>query len=140
MTNKRQKTLTLEKKSWSTSSRDPKMKSNSCDINEWLNGLLLDVVTGSVHLQSPQLTEPLAARLALVRLLLVVDELVVTEVVLPAERLAARVAVVRTFVGVRSLVDHEVVGLGEVAGAVLADELFLCAFCAVAATGLILRV
>ena len=47
------------------------------------------------------------------------------EVVLPLEGLAARLAREGDVVLVRALVDHEVVGLGEAALAVLADELAL---------------
>lgn len=51
--------------------------------------------------------------------------LVVAEVVLASECLATDVTGERTFVCVRALVDQEVVGLGEVALAVLTDILFL---------------
>lgn len=50
---------------------------------------------------------------------------VLLEVVLPLEGLAARLAREGDVVLVRALVDHEVVGLGEAALAVLADELAL---------------
>ena len=75
-----------------------------------------------VHVEAARLAEPLAAVRALVRLVLGVDVLVVTEMVLPPEGLAADIAGERSLVRVRALVDHEVVGLGELAVAVLADE------------------
>lgn len=78
-----------------------------------------------VHGQGARLAESFAAIGALERLLLRVNVTVITQMVLPAERLAADVARVRTLVGVRALVDQQVVGLGELAVAVLTDELLL---------------
>lgn len=78
-----------------------------------------------VHSEGARLAESLATIGALEGLLLRVDVAVVPQVVLPPERLAADVTRVRTLVGVRALVDQQVVGLGELAVAVLADELLL---------------
>ena len=78
-----------------------------------------------VHRQCAGLAEALAALLALERLLFGVDVSVVPEMVLPAERLVADITVEGPLVGVGALVDEQVVGLGELAVAVLADEALL---------------
>ena len=68
------------------------------------------------------LAEPLATAGTVEGPGLGVRVLVVTEVVLTSERLATDITGERSLVRVRPLVDHEVIGLGELAVAVLADE------------------
>ena len=75
-----------------------------------------------VHRQGPALTEALVAFPALVRLVLGVDVLVVSQMVLSSEGFTTDVAREGSLVRVSSLVDHDVVGLGELSVAKLADE------------------
>mgnify|MGYP002049908675 CR=1 FL=1 len=76
----------------------------------------------SVDVKAAGLAEPLAAAGAVEGPGLGVRVLVVPEMVLPPEGLATDITGKGSFVRVGPLVDHEVVGLGELAVAVLADE------------------
>lgn len=78
-----------------------------------------------VHGERARLAETLAAVAALERLLLGVYVTVVAQMILSPECLAADVARVRPLIGVCAFVYEQVVRLGEVAVAVLADELLL---------------
>ena len=68
------------------------------------------------------LAEALVAVCTLVRLVLRVHKLVVTQMVLTAKRLAANVTRKRPFVGVGSFVDHKVVGFGKFTLAKFTDK------------------
>ena len=74
-----------------------------------------------VHFQRPRLTESLATVGTFERFLFQVDELVVSEVILPSERLTADITGIGSLVGVGSFVDQEIVGLGKLSFAILAD-------------------
>ena len=82
-------------------------------------------VDNPMHMIAACLAEALVAVRTLVRLVLRVHKLVVTQMVLTAKRLAAHVTRKRPFVGVRSFVDHKVVGFGEFTLAKFADKPFL---------------
>lgn len=78
-----------------------------------------------VDSQRARLTKALATVVALERLLFGMNVPMIPQMVLTSECLAADVTRVWTLVGVRSLVNEEVVGFGELAIAILADELLL---------------
>lgn len=85
-----------------------------------------------VYGKRARLAEAFAAIAALERLLLGVYVAVIAQVILSAECLAANVARIRPLIGVCAFVNEQIVRLGEMAIAVLANELL---FWAAAGTG-----
>lgn len=77
--------------------------------------------------EGARLAEAFAAVIALEGLLFGMNVAMISQMILATEGFAANVTAVRTLVSVRSFMDQKIVGFGELAIAILADELFLWA-------------
>lgn len=85
-------------------------------------------MTGSMDVECSHLTESFSTDFTLMWLFLVMNESVITKMILTTECLIADVTLEWPLIGVSSFVNEEIVGFGEMTITVWADELFLWTF------------